>query len=115
MEIIMSSILLTVNLKGRLGCPVKHVDFQKVTVDVAPMDAHRPEFVSKVIKFNDRSEASCQRKQIISEDVVNHWATSECPYWESPHHWKTFTKHQRILSYLHRFDEGFGISFEFIG
>lgn len=110
----MSAILLTVKLKGRLLAPQKHVDLQKVTVDVAPMSARKPEFITRVIKFNDRLEADCCRKHTISDEVVHNWIISDCPYWEKVRYWENFTEQQKILSYLNRFDEGLGITFEFI-
>ncbi len=109
-----SALLLTVKLKGQVKGQEKHTDKQIVTVDVTPVGSKHPEFMSRKIKHNDRSETECNRKIKISEDLVHEWENSECPHWEKPGTWKSMTKMQKLISHLKRFDEGYGISFDFI-
>jgi hypothetical protein len=109
-----SAILLTVQLKGQIKGPEKHIDKQIVSVDVSPIGAKQPDFIHKKIKHNDRLSMECTRKTRISEEVVTNWENSECPFWEKPSHWKTMNKLQKITSYINRHDEGYGVSFDFV-
>ena len=109
-----SGILLTVNLSGKIGGPVKHVDKQNVTIDIAPIGSKFPEWVSRKITHTDRPMTECCRKCTISEDIVRSWGNADCPYWERPAVWKGYSKNQKIAAFLSRYDEGFGISYEFI-
>ena len=113
-NIMTSGILLTVHLKGRITGPQKHVDKQIVSVDVSPMGAKQPDFIHKKIRHTDRVSTDCSRKMRISEEIVGEWERSECPYWEKPSNWKTMTKIQKITSHVKRYDEGHGVSFDFM-
>ena len=108
------ALLLTVNLKGGIGGPIKHSDKQIVTVDVSPVNSPYPEYMTKKITHSDRKETICYRKINIEERVLQSWVESECPRWEKSAKWKSFTRQQKIESYLRQFDEGFGISYELI-
>lgn len=113
-EYMSSALLLTINLKGRVQGPKKHTTKQVVTVDITPMGSKYPEFMTKKIRHTDRSETECTRKMRISEETVREFENSECPHWEKPSVWKSFTKTQKLVSHLKRYDEGFGFSFDFI-
>lgn len=108
------AVLLTINLKGSIGGPVAHTDKQNVTVDVSPIGSSRPELMTRRIVHNDRKEMTCYRKLNIEESVANGWATSDCPRWEKPIKWRQMTAQQKIESYLNSFNEGYGVSYEFI-
>ena len=108
------SVLLTINLKGEVCGPIKHTEKQIVTVDVSPIGAKHPEFISKKILHNDRVSVACTRKMRFSEEIVSEWERGECPYWEKPSQWKTMSKAQKLMSNLKRYDEGFGISVDII-
>lgn len=108
----MSSILLSVKLKGQLTSPVKHVDSQIITLDLST--PKRSNVISKKIVHTNRIESECYRKLKISEEVVNYMESSECPAWEKPIRWKNMSKKLRVLSHLNRLDEGFGISIEYL-
>ena len=110
----MESILLKVHLKGQISGFQKHTDRKIVTVDVTPIGSKHPETVSKNILHTDRVSTECSRNTRISEDAVKNWASAECPFWEKPHVWKTLSRIKKIESFLKRFDEGYGISYEFI-
>ena len=109
-----SGILLTVKLKGKIGGPVKHTEKQNITVDISPVGSKRPEWSSRKITHNDRSEQECCRKCMINENIVKSWENSECPYWEHPVAWKNFSEEKKVQSFLSRYDEGYGISYEYI-
>lgn len=109
-----SSILLTINLRGQVEGFKKHVDKQIVTVDVTAVGAKFAESISRKIKHTDRAETVCSRKVRISEEIVSGWETSECPFWEKPSDWKNKSRVQKIISNVNRFDEGFGVTFDFI-
>ena len=82
MENIMSEgILLTVNLKPRVG------------------------------KFNDTKHVRCTRKTKIDGHAIKSWIHGICPSWEKPFIWKNMKPGQRMSSYLKRCDEGYGYSF----
>lgn len=110
----MSSIILTVNLKGAISGPTKHTTKQIVTVDVTPIGSKQTEVVSRKIKHNDRVATECYKKINLSSEVVSDFQNGECPYWEKPHFWKTMNKKQRLESHLKRYDEGYGISYDFL-
>jgi hypothetical protein len=109
-----TGLLLTINLKGRIGGPLKHTDKQLVTVDVAPLGKRHPEWITRKIKHTDRVVTSCSRKLHISEEVVNSWIHSDCPHWERVGAWKNMNEEQRMLSFIKNFDEGHGVTFELV-
>ena len=110
----MSSILLKVFLAGEISGPIKSVDIQKNTVDVSKIGSKHPDWMTKKICHTDRVQTQCHRKMIINSDIVYSWAVSDCPRWEKPSVWKTKTPEQRIESHLSQYDEGFGISYEYL-
>ena len=110
----MKSVLLSVNLLGVIKGQEKHTTAQVVTVDVTPLGNKIPEFMTKKIKHNDRNSTECCRKMKINEEMVNNMENGECPHWEKPSQWKTMSKHQKLVSHLKRYDEGFGIKFDII-
>ena len=114
MEKYMSSILLKVFLAGEISGPVESVDIQKSTVDVSKIGSKHPDWVTKKICHTDRVSVPCHRKMIIDSDIVDGWANSDCPRWEKPTVWKTKTPQQKIESHLSQYDEGFGISYEYL-
>lgn len=105
----MSGLILTVNLLGAIDGPKKHVDHQKLTVQLGPGDS-----VSRNVLHNNRRPQECTRVTTISSEVVFSWENGDCPIWESPGSWRKMTKAQRLYSYLGAFDEGYGFSFEFL-
>lgn len=107
-------LLLTINLRGAVGGCVKHVDTQTVRIDVAPIGAKNPEYITKKIKHNDRLSSICYKKINIEDDILRFWEKSTCPSWEKPSNWKLLNPRQKVESYLNTFDEGLGISYEFI-
>ena len=109
-----SALLLTIKLKGKISGPKKHTDRQVVTVNVTPIGARFPEVMTKKILHTDRVETECSKKMRLSEELVHEFETSECPHWEKPTTWKNMSRSQRLLSHLKRYDEGYGISFDFI-
>lgn len=108
------AVLLTINLKGGIGGAVKHTTKQVVTVDVSPIGSKYPEFMTRKIVHNDRQDMRCYKKINLEEGVINSWANSDCPRWEKPSRWKSYSRQQKIESCLHNFDEGFGVSYEFV-
>ena len=110
----MSAIILTINLRGSIGGPKKHVDKQVISINVAPLGSKSPEIITRKIKHTDRGETPCCRKMKLSEELVYEFENSECPHWEKPHHWKQLSKKQRLESHLKRYDEGLGISYDYL-
>lgn len=109
-----SGVFVTINLKGHISGPIKHTDKQLVTVDVSTAKDKYPVYVSRKIQHNDRPQTKCFRKVRISEEVVDFWAHSECPHWEKAGAWKGMKPIQKIESFINNFDEGYGVSYEFI-
>ena len=108
----MAAILLTINLQGRINGSVKHTDKQEVKVNVSKSNDKFPKFLTKRITHSDRGNSICVQKLKIEENVVNKWQSNECPHWEKSNKWKNMTKKQRIESYINRFDEGYGVSYQ---
>lgn len=107
-------LLLTINLRGQISGPTRHTDKQSVTVDVSPVSSSRPIFETRKILHNDRFPSTCVKKMKISEESVDAWQSSECPFWAKPVIWTNATKKQRLEAHLSRFDEGYGYSYQFI-
>jgi len=107
-------VLLTINLRGAISGPVRHVDKQTMTVDVSPVGSKHVELMTKKIVHNDRPTLKCCKKLNLQQHVLDLWAVSECPRWAKPSFWKTLTSQQKIEAHLHSFDEGYGVSYEFV-
>lgn len=110
-SIMFNGIILTVNLVGQICGPVKKHENQNVSVDATPDKSKAKLIINTEICHTDRAQSPCTRKTIISGDVVKIWSR-ECPPWEKKFIWENLKSKQRIMSYLKRFDEGFGFSFE---
>jgi len=108
-----SGLLITIYLKGKLSGPVSHTTKQIVKVDVSKKDDKHPKWDTRKILHTDRTETLCYKKLVISEDIVNVWC-SECPFWERQPSWKSMKSKQKIESYVNRFDEGYGVSYELL-
>lgn len=109
----MESILVTVTLPGIIGGPVAHTTRQKHTVALSEEFGFT---ATKVIKHTDRVEKPCSRVFTIPGEHVISWTKrDEAPYWEEPREWKKKSPVQRVISHVLRFDEGYGVSFEFLG
>ena len=105
----MSGLLITVLLKGQISGFVKHTSRQKHSVKVSDT-----EYVSKIILHSDRKETPCGRTFTVDENVVEYWTSNNVPEWTTEKMWKSFSNHQRILSYLMGFDEGYGVEYEYL-
>lgn len=106
-----SAIVVTVRLKGILGKSVKHTTTQTGQVDISPI-GKSSQFITRTILHTDRTPVACSKIIPISEKVVTEWVRGNSPYWEKPNIWKKYNKQQKIMSYLSRMDEGYGISYE---
>ena len=109
----MSSILVTVNLLGKIEGCVAHTNRQRHTVVLSE------EFggsMTRNIKHTDRNPTVSSRMFTVQGEVVDGWVKADqCPEWEEPNNWKKKSVNQRLISHLRRFDEGHGIFFEFLG
>lgn len=104
-----SAIIVTVNLLGRIGGPVKHTTKQRHTSKVTDG------VISSVILHTDRKDLDCKKRFVVSAETVAFWASSNCPDWEDPRRWKRMSANQRIVSYVMGFDEdNLGVTFEFV-
>ena len=107
-------IVITVNLLGGVGGCVKHTQKQEVKVDVSSVEDKKPLFITRKITHNDRERSICYRRVKIEESIVKIWENSDCPRWERPSNWKIYNKQKKVESFVKTFDEGFGVSYEFI-
>ena len=107
------SIIVKVNLSGVIGGPVEHTNRQRHTVALSE------EFggsMSRVIKHTDREQKECARVLQVPAKHVKSWLKDDsCPTWEKPGDWYRMSLVQRLQSHINSFDEGFGVSFEFLG
>lgn len=109
----MNGIIININLKGRLEGPVKHVDTEIVRANVA--EINQKSFYKDVeINHTSRKESPCIKKCTIDEDTVSFWTSDVVPIWSDQKTWKRLTKDQKLSKYVERFDEGYGVSFEYI-
>lgn len=104
-----SAIIVTINLQGNLSGPVEHTTKQK---NIVKLDEKKYE--SRVILHTDRKPSPCYRVLKVSEHVVHGWVSGDCPSWADPRRWKNMSSGQRIISYIAGFDEGHGVTFEYI-
>lgn len=107
-----NGIILTINLPGRIGGSVRHTETQTVKVQV--IHKGKVIWVSRKIVHNDRGEQNCVKKTWISAEVVNDWMSDSIPSFSNKKEWAKLTKQQRLVEYVSRFDEGYGISVESI-
>ena len=103
----MAGLLVSVPLKGQISGFVQHNSRQKHSVKVSDT-----EYVSKMILHTDRKEVPAEKTFTISEEVLEYWLSNNAPEWVSERNWKFFSNHQRIMSYLEGFDEGYGVTYE---
>lgn len=108
----MDSILLTVKLAGIIGGPVKHTNYQSHTILLSQEEGGS---MTKLIKHSDRKVKDACRVSTISGEYVKTWVgLDNCPFWEKPKDWRKMNKIKQIESHLSRFDEGFGVEYEFL-
>ena len=105
----MDSVIVTVYLQGVIGGCVKHTNRQKSSFRLGGKD------LIKVIKHTDREVTQARRIFTVSSEFTTIWAKEDlCPYWEKPKDWKGMSPTLRVESHLKRFDEGFGVDYEFL-
>lgn len=104
-------IVITTNLPGRLGAPLKHVTKQVFTVRLLS-PAGKVETLTRKILHTNREPLLASRKTIISSSVVSSWERGECPAWAKSQVWRKLNSKQRIAAYVETFNEGFGVSYE---
>ena len=106
----MDSIIIKINLQGEISGRIAHTSRQKNTVSVGKDG----EQVSRVIKHSDRQPSVSTRSCSIPGETVESWVKGDCPYWEEGRNWKKMSKVQKVISHVSRFDEGYGVSFDFL-
>jgi hypothetical protein len=104
----MNGIIIIINLPGTIGAPVKHKDWQKNTVKIEGGTLTRNIF------HTDREIKECYKRLPISDTVLEGWVSDTVPSWEEARRWKRMSRSQRIISYVKEFDEGYGVSFDYI-
>lgn len=107
-----NGIIITTFLPGRIGGSVRHTETQTIKYDSSEIGAKKPLWISVKITHTDRPRQSCYEKLHISEEVVKSWISDTIPFWSSKKEWLRMSKEQRLVSYVSRFDEGFGVTFE---
>ena len=121
-----NGIILTVNLQGVYSSPVSYKSSKKIVSKVksSPFEkgvwkkgkvhyeTPKNHFVAPN-NFEERTTQDCCRKTHITGEVINDWVKT-CPQWEKAGNWKHLSKKAKIESYIHKFDEGFGVSYEIL-
>lgn len=107
-----NGIIITVNLPGRINRSVRHTQKQTVKIDISEVGARKPIWVSRKIKHTDRGDQKCYKKVRISGELIHEWTSNTVPFWSNKREWSKLSKKQRIISYVARYDEGFGVTFE---
>lgn len=101
-----SSVLVKVNLLGKIEGFVAHTHTQKYTTQLSHGVS------SMTIKHSDRRPTPCSRNFTIPGHIVDDWVKGDCPSWERPHMWKKLSATNRIKSHVNSYDEGLGVSYE---
>lgn len=107
-----NGIIITTFLPGKIGGSVSHTEKQTIKVDASEVGSKKPLWVSKEITHTDRSEQPCYKKLRVHEKIVQEWISNTVPFWHNKKEWFKMNKNQRLVSYVMRFDEGFGVIFE---
>lgn len=105
------SIIISVNLLGKLGSRVKHTTLQKYTAIISDKKVGS-RAITKEILHTDRIPSKCMRKITIPSNVVKYWVEGPCPIWINIKKWKKLSSDQRINLYVSSFDEGYGVKYE---
>lgn len=107
-----NGIIITTYLPGRIGGSVSHTETQAVKIDVSNIGSKKPIWATVDILHNDRPLQKAYRKTRISGELVEEWISGTVPSWSTKKEWSKFTKQQRLISYVSRYDEGYGVTFE---
>ena len=107
-----NGIVITTILQGKIGGSVSHTETQTVSVDISELGSKKPVWVSRQITHSDRGEQKCYSRLRISEKIVKEWISDNPPFWANKREWSKMNRNQRLASYVVRFDEGFGVTFE---
>lgn len=96
---------------GALKGPTTHRTKQKHTVKLSKEYGFK---MTRTIIHDDRERVECSKKILIDSQIVYSWVSSEAPAWESQKRWSKYTNDKKISSYVDTFDEGYGVSFEYV-
>lgn len=107
-----NGIIITTFLQGKIGGSVRHTETQTIRFDNSELGSNKPMWINKKIIHNDRSEQKCYKKLKISPEIVSGWVSNTIPFWSDKKEWSRMNTSQRLLSYVNRFDEGFGVIYE---
>ena len=103
-----AGIVVTVDLAGEVSGMVSHTTKQKHTIKLDKG------YESKVILHTDREPTPCHKVIRIDESVVREWVSDDPPEWADPRRWRNLNDGQRIVYYIANFDEGHGVTFEYV-
>ena len=107
-----NGIIITTYLLGRIGGSVSHTETQAVRTDVSKVNSKKPIWASVDILHSDRPIQKAYRRTRISGELVEEWTSGTVPFWSNKREWSKFTKQQRLVSYVNRYDEGHGVTLE---
>ena len=107
-----NGLVITIKLLGRINGSVRHTETQ--TIRTSTTVKGKKQFENVKILHTDRGNQECVQKINISPEVVDFWTSNSNPFWVNTRDWKRMNKNQRIESYVARFDEGYGVSFELV-
>ena len=107
-----NGIIITTYFLGKIGGSVSHTEKQAVRTDISEVGSKKPIWAMVDILHSDRPLQKAYRKTRISGDLIEAWTSGAVPFWSNKKEWAKFTKQQRLVSYVSRYDEGFGVSFE---
>ena len=93
----METILITVNLQGRINGCVKHTTKQEVRIDISKPEDKFPKFINKKILHTDRGDSICTKKLKIDESILK---VDEVAFSAGKRGFQMIVKVQDILTYL---------------
>ena len=107
-----NGIIITTYFPGKIGGSVSHTETQAVRTDVSKVGSKKPILATVDILHSDRLSQKAYRKTRISGELIEEWTSGNAPFWSNKREWSKFTKQQRLVSYVSRYDEGHGVTFE---
>lgn len=107
-----NGIIITTYFPGKIGGSVSHTEKQAVRTDLSKVGSKKPIWATVNILHSDRPLQKAYRKTKISGELIEEWTSGTVPFWSNKKEWSKFTKQQRLISYVSRYDEGYGVTFE---
>ena len=107
-----NGIIIIINLQGKIDKSVAHTSRQSWSYSYTDTKTGKTKTETRQILHTDRGNQQCYKRLNVSQSIVDDWINGKCPSFVPQKIWKSINPTKKLLAYVTRFDEGFGVTYE---